>query len=247
MKQIYCLKCKKETETTDMTESKTKNKRNVMKGVCSTCGKNKSVFVRIVGPLDITTRTVSKLPNIASGATGKVTKLPGIVSVSDATEKASKLSGIVSATVSGKGFSLNNLINNLPIEIHQFAETGENIPGGSFNDQQKYSYCGPGTRYEQRIREGYKGINELDSMCKLHDQFYNENKDTQIRNLSDNALGIKADQIAANQNLDSAQRKDAKFLSGVMKTKARLGLGLGAPTCPSKKTKNYKRRPGMKH
>ena len=33
MKPIYCLKCKKETETTDMTESKTKNKRNVMKGV----------------------------------------------------------------------------------------------------------------------------------------------------------------------------------------------------------------------
>ena len=67
---------------------------------------------------------------------------------------------------------------------------------GSFNDQQKYSYCGPGTRYEQRIREGYKGINELDKMCKLHDQFYNENKDTKERNISDVALAHRADEIA---------------------------------------------------
>src|SRR5271157_4362655 len=78
----------------------------------------------------------------------------------------------------GKGFSLNSFVNNLPIELHQFAENGEDVPGGSFNNQQKYSYCGPGTKYEQRVREGYKGINELDSMCKLHDQFYNENTDT---------------------------------------------------------------------
>jgi len=237
--QIYCLKCKIETETTDMTESKTKNNRNIMKGVCSTCGRNKSVFVC----MHACATEPSKVPGIVR-ATGTPSKIPG-------------------GTASGKGFSLNNLVNNLPIEVHQFAETGENIPGGSFNDQQKYSYCGPGTRYVQRIREGYKGINELDSMCKLHDQFYNEYKDTQSRNLSDEALAIRADQIAANQNLDSTQRKDAKFLSGIMRTKARLGLGIGlgvglgvgggtsksvgTSSGTSKKTKNYKRRPGMKH
>jgi len=33
----------------------------------------------------------------------------------------------------GAGFNLNNLINNLPIELHQFAEKGEDVPGGSFN------------------------------------------------------------------------------------------------------------------
>ena len=43
-------------------------------------------------------------------------------------------------TIKGKGgFSLNNLINNLPIEFHQYADRGEFVPGGSFNDQQKYS------------------------------------------------------------------------------------------------------------
>ena len=96
--KIYCLKCKTKTETNSTIQSKTKNNRDVVKGVCSVCGKNKSVFVTALRP------------------------------------------------PTGKGFSLNNLINSLPIEFHQFAETGENVPGGSFNDQQKYSYCGPGTR-----------------------------------------------------------------------------------------------------
>jgi transposase InsO family protein len=126
----------------------------------------------------------------------------------------------------GAGFSLNSFVNNLPIELHQFAEKGEYVPGGSFNNQQKYSYCGPGTKYEQRTKEGYKGINELDSMCKLHDKFYNENIDTKVRNISDIALAHRADEIANNPMYDEAQRKDANFISGIMKTKAKFGLGV---------------------
>ena len=151
----------------------------------------------------------------------------------------------VSKTVQGKGFSLNNLINNLPIEFHQYAEKGEYVPGGSFNDQQKYSFCGPGTRYEQRIKEGYKGITELDKMCRLHDQFYNENKDTKDRNMSDVALAQRADEIARDLNFDDVQRKDARFISGIMKTKAHLGFGVKASDNP--KSKNSKRRPGIKN
>ena len=79
------------------------------------------------------------------------------------------------------------------------------------------------TRYEQRIRGGY---NELDRMCKIHDQFYNENKDRKKRNISDIALAHRADEIANNLNYDEAQRKDAKFISGIMKAKAYLGFGL---------------------
>ena len=89
-------------------ELKTKNNRNMLKGICTICGKNKASFV---------------------------------------------------SRKTGEGFSLNNLVNNLPFELHQFAEKGENVPNGSFNDQQKYSYCGPGTKYEQRVKEGYQGIN----------------------------------------------------------------------------------------
>jgi Domain of unknown function (DUF5679)/Phospholipase A2-like domain len=132
----------------------------------------------------------------------------------------------IACSATGKGFSLNSFVNNLPVELHQFAERGEEVPGGSFNNQQKYSYCGPGTKYEKRVREGYKGINELDRMCKLHDKFYNENTDTKIRNISDIALAHRAEEIAGNLTYDDAQRKDANFISGLMKAKAKFGLGV---------------------
>ena len=128
------------------------------------------------------------------------------------------------------GTGLNDLISNLPFEFHQFAEKGENIPGGSFNGQQKYSFCGPGTKYEQRLKEGYTGINKLDQYCKLHDKFYNEHSDTKSRNVSDVALAARADEIASNPAFDEIQRKDARFISGIMKTKAALGMGLTAGT-----------------
>jgi hypothetical protein len=130
----------------------------------------------------------------------------------------------------------------LPIELHQFAEKGEDVPGGSVNNQQKYSYCGPGTKCEQRVREGYKGINELDSMCKLHDKFYNENSDTKTRKISNTALAHRADEIAKNPLYDDVQRKDANFISGVMKAKARFGLGV-----MNQSSKNLKGRRGMKN
>jgi len=126
----------------------------------------------------------------------------------------------------GAGFSLNSFVNNLPIELHQFAEKGEHVPGGSFNNQQKYSYCGPGTKYGHRIKEGYKGINELDSMCKLHVKFYNENIDTKVRNISVIALAHRAEEIANISMYDEVKRIDANFISGIMKTKAKFGLGV---------------------
>jgi hypothetical protein len=126
---------------------------------------------------------------------------------------------------SGTGV-LNNLVNNLPVEVHMFAEKGENVPGGSFNNQQNYSYAGPGTKYVQRAREGYQGINELDKMAKLHDQFYNENVDTQTRNISDVALAHRRNEIANDPKTDEAQRRDAKLVKTLMENKARFGLGL---------------------
>src|SRR5207248_8565558 len=95
-------------------------------------------------------------------------------------------------------------------ELHLPATKGEYVPNGSFNNLQKYSYCGPGTKYEQRNKEGYQGINELDSMCKLHDQFYNENLDTQSRNISDTALAHRGNEIANDPRFDEEQRRFAK-------------------------------------
>ena len=66
-------------------------------------------------------------------------------------------------------------------------------------------------------------------MCKLHDKFYNENTDTKDRNISDIALSHRADEIAGNEFYDERERKDAKFISGIMKTKAKFGLGSSKP------------------
>jgi hypothetical protein len=143
-----------------------------------------------------------------------------------------KKSQFMRATTTGKGF-LNNAIEkigDLRIEFHLAADKGENVSNGSFNNQQKYSYCGPGTKYEQRVRKGYRGINELDRVCKLHDQFYNENMDTKIRNISDVALAHRAEEIAKNPMYDSIQKRYANFVSGIMKKKTNWDSALSQKT-----------------
>jgi len=63
-------------------------------------------------------------------------------------------------------------------------------------------------------------------MCKLQDQFDNEHTDTKSINISDVALDDRADDIAGNSIYDEQQRKDANFIAGIMRNKARFGLGL---------------------
>src|SRR5580692_10664992 len=170
----FCVKCKRNTDSTDIVHDKTKNNRPIVKSKCSTCGSKKSQFVKV-----------------------------------------------------GKGI-FNNALSNLGVELHLPASKGEDVSNGSFNNLNKYSYCGTGTKYEQRDREGYKGINELDKMCKLHDRFYNENTDTGSRNISDEALAHRANEIANDSRFDDEQKRFATYVAFVMKNKARFGLGINS-------------------
>jgi Domain of unknown function (DUF5679)/Phospholipase A2-like domain len=138
------------------------------------------------------------------------------------------------STGGGIGDILINGISKIG-ELHLPADKGEYVTNGSFNNLQKYSYCGPGTKYEQRVKEGYNGINELDSTCKLHDKFYNENQDTQNRNVSDVALAHRANEIASDSRYDNEQRNAARLVAIIMKNKARFGLGI--------QSKNLKKGP----
>jgi len=66
-------------------------------------------------------------------------------------------------------------------------------------------------------------------MCKLHDQFHNEHKGTKSRNISDITLAHRAEEISRNpmyDDVDEQQRKDANFIAGILRNKARFGLGL---------------------
>ena len=81
-----------------------------------------------------------------------------------------------------KGKGLYDEINNLTNEMHLYHPTGEYVPGGSFNNLYTYSYAGSGTKFVKRVREGYKGVNELDRAAMLHDLYYYIYKDIPNRN-----------------------------------------------------------------
>ena len=42
---MYCVKCKYKTDTLNTIQITTTNNKHVIKGICSICGKNKSLFV----------------------------------------------------------------------------------------------------------------------------------------------------------------------------------------------------------
>ena len=176
---MYCLKCKKHTESTNIQQKIVANNRLRLSANCKVCGKKKSQFIKKASGQGVFNDILTKVGNTVG-------------------------------------------------ETHLLAKQGEDVPNGSFNNQNKYSYCGPGTKYKQRNQEGYQGINELDSMCKLHDQFYTDNSDTASRNISDEALAHRALEIANNQSFDSTQRNMANLVHHIMKNKARFGLGINS-------------------
>lgn len=105
---------------------------------------------------------------------------------------------------------INKLINKLPIEIH--------IPG--------YNYCGPGTKLEKRLQRGDKGINPLDEACKEHDLAYNKHKDLKSRHTADRILADKALQRFKASDSSLGEKLSALGVSGIMKSKTTLGMGL---------------------
>jgi predicted nucleic acid-binding Zn-ribbon protein len=128
----------------------------------------------------------------------------------------------------GKGV-INTLLNKIPIpELHLSLPkdvSSENIENGSFNKTGKYSYCGPGTKLNKRLKEGYKGINDLDKACHKHDLAYDEYKDTENRNTADNELAQEANRLANDMDQPSYVRKDAKRVAALMSAKSWLGMG----------------------
>ena len=44
---MYCVKCKKRTDTTNERVTTTKNKRHMKRGVCAICGTTKTQFYQI--------------------------------------------------------------------------------------------------------------------------------------------------------------------------------------------------------
>ena len=79
-------------------------------------------------------------------------------------------------------------------------------------------------------------------MCKRHGQFYNENHDTESRNISDAALAHRANEIANDPRFDEEQRRFARFVKNIMENKVRFGLGIGPKTPKNSKKGPMKRK-----
>jgi len=125
------------------------------------------------------------------------------------------------------GSILNKALNVLPLpEMHLKSAVGaEQVPGGSFNDTNKYSFCGPFTKLRKRLLEGYSGINSLDRACLNHDIAYETYTNTAERNHYDDVLSAEASKLALNENIPDYERKDARFVNAVIAAKSRFGLG----------------------
>lgn len=109
----------------------------------------------------------------------------------------------------GTGF-VNSLINNLPYELH--------LPG--------YKFCGPGTRLEDRLKRGDRGVNALDESCRKHDVAYAQNKDLGARHKADDILANDALAVLKSKEASVGERLSALGVAGVMKAKVKLGMGL---------------------
>ncbi|KAF2886694.1 hypothetical protein ILUMI_19479 [Ignelater luminosus] len=122
----------------------------------------------------------------------------------------------------GRGL-VNSLINNLPVELH--------IPG--------YNYCGPGTKLQERLQRGDPGVNPLNHFCKLHDIAYSQYKDLENRHRADKVLEDAAWQRVKSRNSSLGEKVAALAVTGVMKAKRKLCMGI-------KKRCNKKRNTGKR-
>lgn len=111
----------------------------------------------------------------------------------------------------GKGI-LNTVIDKLPIELH--------LPG--------YQFCGPGTKLKERLAAGQKGINGLDSACRVHDIAYNNYKNPNDRKIADMLLIKQALGRLSDKKTGVGEKLAALTVAGLMKTKSILGSGIRA-------------------
>lgn len=103
---------------------------------------------------------------------------------------------IVGGSESG---SLNDKIDNLEDEWH--------LKG--------YNWCGPGTKVEQRLARGDKGVNRLDEACKSHDILYTNSKDEKLRSDADIELAKAAVRILQRSSELTTSEADAALLTAL--------------------------------
>lgn len=140
------------------------------------------------------------------------------------------LKSIVPAVVSSVPTLINRAVDALPIELH--------LPG--------YRFCGPGTKLEERLARGDRGINELDEACREHDVAYAKYKDNARRRIADRILANKAWKRVKAWNSGISERAYATAVAAAMKTKSALGSGMCGGGGRHHRSRRHRRRCGKK-
>lgn len=112
-------------------------------------------------------------------------------------------------TRTGKGI-LNNTINGLPFEMHW----------------PTYSYLGPGTKLEARLKRGDKPKNKLDELALQHDLAYSKSNNLPDRHNADYALQEGAWNRVLAKDAGFGEKAAAWVTTNAMKVKRKLGAGL---------------------
>lgn len=133
----------------------------------------------------------------------------------------------VPSVKTGSGL-VNKIINGLPFELH--------YPGG-------YQFLGPGTRLEERLARGDRGINKLDQLALAHDLAYAKNKDLDKRHLADRELENAAWERVKAPDAKVGERVAAYITTNLMKAKRKLGMGSKQRKRRSVKRIKKKKRP----
>lgn len=124
----------------------------------------------------------------------------------------------------------NSCLNSLSKEIH--------VPG--------YTFLGPGTKLEERLKRGDQPINPLDAAAREHDIFYSRYKDREHRHIADGILEKKAWKRVISSDANLSERGVALLTAGAMKAKRKLGLGLLSASASSRKLKRIARKKNKK-
>ena len=80
------------------------------------------------------------------------------------------------------------------------------------------NYLGPGTRLQQRLKRGDRGINRLDELAKIHDIDYSKAKSLKDKWKADDKM------IRAITNLPGKKTKQERIVKAIMQTKRKLKL-----------------------
>lgn len=128
------------------------------------------------------------------------TALKAIAGKTLATLGAEKLKKLAS-------YAINKTIDILPVEIH--------LPG--------YNYCGPGTKLQERLRRGDKGVNPLDKSCMEHDIAYSKFSDSKSRSEADRILQEQAWKRVTASDAALGERAAAYVVTNAIKAKRAIG------------------------